>query len=498
MGAQARSRAVATFAACALIGCSHAPVAPKRPRPGVAAAYRKSEHKLPAHGDERLDFAVTVDAALRSISVVVCPHGFRLERLESPSTGAMELLRGDHLITPEGDCARSADGVDLPRTKPDECVSYVVDLPEKSPDLTALRRVGGDLLASPDLWLWVPTPRPAQLTAQVSFSLPPGVTAAMPWPHVGRALTLPETAFTWKAGGAFTHAEPSTIDLGGAEIAWAPLGPGFTNAADVTAWLAQGARAVAAFYGHFPVKNALVLGIPGERGRAPFGMALRGGGATVEIFLDRFADAKSLASDWTATHELLHLGVPRLPLEDAWLFEGLATYYTELVRARSGAITPRAAFQHLLDGFERGKKRARERSLREASAKMRPNHDFYRVYWSGAALAFLVDVAARKAHGKTLDGALRDLAACCATSAEDWTAERVLTEIDRSLGAPRFAQVAHAALERAEFPDLAPMLHELGVSPGLRGEAEFTPAPAAALRDALTAPSGSEAHGEPK
>ncbi len=500
MGAQARSHAVGSLGlAFALGACAH--VAPQRaPRaiPGAAAAYRRSEHKLPARGDERLDYAVTLDGALRSLSVEVCPRGFRIERLESPSTGAQELLRGDHIITPEGEYACPADGVDLPLTKADECVRYVADFPEKTPDPTMLRRVGDDVLATPDLWLWVPTPRPARLTTHVRFALPPGVTAAMPWPRAGADFTLPETAFTWKAGGAFTHAEPHTLRVANADLVWAPLGQGFEQPADLVAWLEQGASAAASLFGHFPLQNALVLGVPGERGRAPFGMALRGGGPTVEIFLDRFANAKSLASDWTATHEFLHLAVPRLPPEDAWLFEGLATYYTELVRARTGAITARAAFQHLQAGFERGKKHATERTLRESSAKMRANRDFYRVYWSGAALAFLTDVAARKTHGPTLDDALRELATCCASSQEAWTAERVLARLDQTLGAPRFTELAHAALDRAEFPRVEPVLRELGVVPGARDEAEFVAAPGAPIRDALVAPLQPEAEREPK
>ena len=48
-----------------------------------------------------------------------------------------------------------------------------------------------------------------------------------------------------------------------------------------------------------------------------FGMALRGGGPAVVILLDRHANVASLASDWTCTHEFLHLGVPRLPSIDS-------------------------------------------------------------------------------------------------------------------------------------------------------------------------------------
>lgn len=456
------------------------------------AARRLAAHTLPASGDEQLVFDVRVNELLSQIDVEVCPTGFRIERLEAPSVGAEGLLQGGKIITPEGDYACPAEGVDLPRSKPDECLRYSVLLPEKTPDPTSLRRVGRDLLASPDLWLWVPTPLPAQLPMRVRFSLPDGVVAALPWPRwpgSSNEFALSDTAFAWKSAGAFGHADAEILGVAGGELAWAPLGEGFgEHAGEVRDWLSQSARASSLLFGHFPVPNTLVLAVPGERPRASFGMALRGGGPAVVLLLDQHVNAQTLSSDWTATHEFLHLGVPRLPPEDAWLFEGLATYYTELVRARAGLITPKQAYQHLLDGFERGRKQGSSRTLRQESAEMRENHAFYRVYWAGAALAFLTDVGSRQAGGPTFDDALRSFASCCATSEEDWDAERVMARLDASLGAPRLATLAHAWLDRTDFPNVEGALRALGVAAGAHGEAVFSRAPEAALRDALMAP----------
>jgi hypothetical protein len=483
-------------------GCARTrPLAPAAPARESAATRRRSSKPLPTTGTETLSYAVRIDEPLRQISVEVCPHGFRIERLEAPSPGAQELLGGGHIITPEGEFSCPTDGLDLPLLRADECVHYDLNLPEKTQDPTALRRVDRDLLASPDLWLWVAMPRPLHVPIRVHFTLPSGVIAALPWPAVGADFALSETAFSWKAGGAFTHAAPVALPVPGGELEWAELGRGFEHAHEVRAWLSQGARASSLLFGHFPVPNALVLGVPGPPGRASFGMALRGGGPAVVILLDSHADAHRLADDWTCTHEFLHLGVPRLPPEDAWLFEGLATYYTELVRARAGLITPAQAYQHLLDGFERGRKNAWLRTLRQASREMREQRAFYRVYWSGAALAFLTDVAARRAGGPSLDAALRSFAECCAASEEDWTAERMLARVDALLGTPRFAPVAHAWLDRAEFPDVYSVLRDLGVSPGPHADALFRAAPGAAIRDAIMARDPSALHpgaeGEP-
>jgi len=439
-------------------------------------------------GEERIVFKANVAPDLRRIEVEVCPTGFRIERLNAPSAGAEQWLEGGEIITPQGNYPCPNEGVDLPLTQANECLRYAVQLPEKSTDPTNLRRVGADALLSPDLWLWIPSPRPASVHMQLQLALPEGLFALLPF-----AETLPESVFTSKAAGAFSHRAPEPLLVAGGELEVATLGDGFGERGDaVREWLNRGARASSLLFGRFPVPRALVILVPSDRSGHGFGMALRGGGPAVVIALDRHAKAATLDSDWTATHEFLHLGVPRLPLEDAWLFEGLATYYTEVVRARAGMISPKQAYQNLLDGFERGRRSGEGLSLRDESAQMHEHRSFHRVYWAGAALAFLTDVEARRASGPTLDAALRSFAECCAASNEDWTAERALAQLDHSLGAPRFTEHARRWLDRREFPELDSTMRALGVAPGPRGEAIFGPTSNSAIRDAIMAqaPSG--------
>lgn len=485
-----------------LCGCGRdSSVAVRVPLPArpVHVTARLGTHTPSVSGEERIVFSVRVDPGLTRIDVELCSSGFRIERLNAPSPGAERWLSGGAISTPQGDYPCSGEGVDLPASRPGDCLHYAVDLPEKSADPTNLRRVGADALLSPDLWLWIPSPRPLGVRARLQFTLPEGLVALLPFQD-----TVPESAFAWKAAGAFGHRPPKPLLVSGAELSVATLGEGFGGRADaVHAWLAEGARTSSSLFGQFPVPRALVIAVPGDRQGPGFGMALRGGGPAVVIFLDRRAKASSLSSDWTATHEFLHLGVPRLPLEDAWLFEGLATYYTEVVRARAGVISPKQAYQHLLDGFERGKSNGGELSLRDESTRMHERRSFYRVYWAGAALAFLTDVEARRAAGPTLDSALRAFAECCAASQEEWTAERVLTHLDRTLGAPRFTEHARRWLDSNEFPELDATLRALGVARGSRGEAIFGRTAGAAIRDAIMASEASdrsptEAHREPQ
>ncbi|HEY0466598.1 MAG TPA: hypothetical protein VGC79_20460 [Polyangiaceae bacterium] len=429
-----------------------------------------------------------IDDALRHLEVELCPRGFRLEQLVAPSAGAQRLLAGGKLITPTGDYPCPAESLELPSLGRDQCLRYGVELAERAADPTSLRRVARDLLASPDLWLWVPSPLPEGVQIRARLQLPEGVHALLPWAPSGDEWLIPESAFRWKAAGAFSHSPSRQLAIDGVDLRLAALdAESFENAKAVEDWLMQGARTSRLLFGAFPVPRALVIAVPRDHSGPAFGMALRGGGPAVVILLDRHASAKDLATDWTATHEFLHLGVPRLPPEDAWLFEGLATYYTEVLRARAGIITPEEAYQHLLEGFERGRKNGSPRSLREESAQMRERQTFYRVYWAGAALAFLTDVEARRARGPSLDDALRAFAACCASSEADWSASQVLAHLDRTLGARRYQKFADVWLTRADFPELDATFRELGVSLGAHGRAIFSAAPQASLRDAIMA-----------
>src|SRR5690606_4452079 len=120
----------------------------------------------------------------------------------------------------------------------------------------------------------------------------------------------------------------------------------------------------------------------------PLGLARRGGVASVLLLVDETADLAALRADWVAVHELFHLLWPRIERADAWLSEGLATYYQEVLRARHGLISQRDAIQHLVDGLARGARADGGLPLGEESARMRATHSYTRVYWSGAAFAF--------------------------------------------------------------------------------------------------------------
>ncbi|MCK6549944.1 hypothetical protein L6R52_29190, partial [Myxococcota bacterium] len=92
------------------------------------------------------------------------------------------------------------------------------------------------------------------------------------------------------------------------------------------------------------------------RGRGPvdFGLVLRGGGPSVTFFVGDEADDASLVGEWVAVHELSHLSMPFVERDAAWLSEGFATYYQNVLRARAGLMSAEAAWTELHEGFARG------------------------------------------------------------------------------------------------------------------------------------------------
>ena len=124
-----------------------------------------------------------------------------------------------------------------------------------------------------------------------------------------------------------------------------------------------------------------------QREPVPWAHVLRGGGVAAEFYVDRTRSLDELRRDWTATHELSHMLLPYINRGDAWLSEGFASYYQNVLRARAGMLAPEQAWNKLYRGFQRGRDGTRGRTLAEASRSMGRDRAFMRVYWSGAAIA---------------------------------------------------------------------------------------------------------------
>jgi hypothetical protein len=219
-------------------------------------------------------------------------------------------------------------------------------------------------------------------------------------------------------------------------------------------------------YGSFPRDHLQIVVVPVAHGGGPigFGAAGRGGGAGVYILMNAAARDDELLGTWTTVHELLHHGMPFVA--DAWMAEGWVSYYTEIVRTRMGHRTEREGWQKLAEAFGRGRRDLRDLPLGQLSERMHETHAYQGVYWSGAAIAFILDVALREdSNGAlSLDDAMRELRRCCGDALVKWKADDLLARLDAWYGKPLFTQTAHEHLHRTAFPPVEPVFARIGVT----------------------------------
>lgn len=449
-------------------------------------------------------YTVTIDHSLAWADVQLCLDGSPSARLVPSETAAAAHTKDMHA---QGQpLPQSGRGYDLGALAPGACVDYRVDLAGLEANEATQRtvgRTGRSVLMRPSAWLWQPEPRPAEAEVTLRFSLPEGMHVSVPWPTLtehprgtdSTTYVLDGTAFEWLS---FVVVGDITVDRfarAGAEIELVTIdAPVACPPAGLRAWVEDAVDTVALlFEGRFPRERLQLVVIPVEGGgdsAVYFGMAMRGGGAGVQIFLDDQAEAEALPGGWTTVHELLHHGMPYI--EEPWMAEGWVTYYTELLRTRAGHRSEREGWQAVLEGVGRGRRLGTELTLAESSEAMHETRAYQRVYWSGAAIALLLDVELRLESGGTrgLDDAMRELRRCCGDADHRWPARALLEHLDGWYGRPLFTQTADAVLAGHELPAVEAALARLGVGVGpdeLHLDDEH---PAAAIRRAIMAPPG--------
>jgi hypothetical protein len=454
---------VATLA----LGCAHAP---------------RDEGSLAWH------YEVTPTAALDRLDVKLCFRDRVPTRLMADDEAAAA-----YLIEPRelaGGRALQVDvegGVLRVGATAGKCVGYGVDLARlvEEVDERPTVRVGGVVASSPHFWLWRPAKLYREAEVTLSFVLPADMQASVPWPRASEAgpYRLSSTAFTWASEVVLGRFVTDRFTAAGAEFEVAVMDlPRAISQAGLRRWIGTAATTVGSLYGGaFPVAHMQVLVVPYRGGGDPvyFGMAVRGGGPAVMLLISSAAADDAFPGEWVAIHEFLHHGMPFVDHDDAWLSEGFVTYYTELLRTRAGFRAETAGWGALQAGFERGRNSGAGMPLADESRQMHDNHAYQRVYWGGAAIALLSDVALREA-GSSLDAAMRELQRCCAATPRIWPAEQVLATLDAWLEEwrdpaadaatpgprlrPQLQAIVGPILRSETFPDLTAIYRKLGVS----------------------------------
>jgi predicted metalloprotease with PDZ domain len=186
--------------------------------------------------------------------------------------------------------------------------------------------------------------------------------------------------------------------------------------------------------------------------------------------------------------------LPYIASEDAWLSEGAASYYQNVLRARAGMIAVDDAWHRMHAGFRRGMKSLRGVTLADATERMFRDGAFMRVYWSGAAIMLLADqrLRERTAGEQSLDRALDALGRCCLSGPRAWRGRALMDKLDELTGTTVFRELHDTYVGSERFPDFGQAYARLGLRVAPDEESiELTPdAPQIGDRDAMMHPAG--------
>ncbi|WP_224368297.1 hypothetical protein [Hyalangium versicolor] len=327
---------------------------------------------------------------------------------------------------------------------------------------------------------WLIRPRVARPDIQVEFSLQ-GVDAQLPWER--------------GPGGIYRITAEDLVDsgvhgLGGrrcqAQLTDAVLDVAIVGKlshvddAQVCEWLRQTAEEVKKVRRNFPHPRVtiVVYPVPHTDDANVFGTVMWSSPPSVALLVGQDTTLPALSADWVALHEMLHLTHPAILPRTAWISEGLATYLTEVARARSGKQSPERSWHELLRGFQLGRRQAQGRTTQEMIDEDAPPG----IYWVGAYLALRIDVELRRATGNARG--LEDVLELLATQGSTATVDSYGAAVDAVAGRPVFRTLLQEELRRPAFAGLEGLLEELGVTPSPSG-VKLHPARDSLLRDAL-------------
>ena len=247
----------------------------------------------------------------------------------------------------------------------------------------------------------------------------------------------------------------------------------------VDAWVRDAADAVIAVYGRYPVKQVTIDVRMASGDRVGGGRTWNG--RLIRIRVGSEVTRAILRSDWVLTHEMFHLGFPDTPNGLDWMGEGLSTYMEPLARARAGNLSDEAVWASMIDGLPKGLPAAGDQGLDHTPT-------WGRTYWGGALFWLLADIEIRRKTGnhKSLDDALRAIAAEGGDGSQTWSSERIFRRGDAAIGQPILEKLHERMGDRPESTDLDALWQQLGIIQR-RGTVVFNDdAPLAGIRRALT------------
>ncbi len=432
-------------------------------------------------------FELALDPTLERMTVTVCSEGPWTDRLVSIHEEARARLSSARVVHADA-TERAIDvgasgplSMETRELAPTDCVRVTLDLGSSGAMNGCMRRPDLVMCAT-SAFMLAAEPWRSSARHRVRLVLPEGVSMSPIFGEDERGLFLDERAHRYVGYAAFGALDRREVPVpGGCTTVVFPRGSSLGASPHFAPWVARAGLASAMITGTASARGATITAIP-MPGDVPvlFGMAGRGTRASV-IALVGDAPRASLETDWTLVHELAHLATPYVPSQDAWLSEGLATYYQEVLRARAGLQSAEDAWRAIDDGLRRGASDGTGVTLRVESREMRASQAYTRVYWGGAAIVMLIDVALRARGLGSLDARIERV-----FDRHDTTmrASELLAALDDADGVVR--ELAGRWLDASTFPDVRDAYDALGLARGEHGTLGFVGD--SSVRDAIMNP----------
>ncbi len=448
-------------------------------------------------------YTVRVDSTLERLAIAACFDGSAPQKLIADDTASLYLEKMQLRNAGAGSLTVKGWESFLSGVPENACVDYVVQLrPQTNGTQNGgpqTRRIGRDLLTSIGDWLWRPDALPADADIEIWFELPAGIAVSAPWKSVGdsnRTFRVGSTPRNWPGVVAFGSFAPIDIDVPGARLKLIlidnPLPP---LRASLQRWIERAAYSLTTIYGVFPVPELQVIVAPTSRGSkpVPWAYVARGGGSAIHLFVQPNHNEYEFMRDWSVVHEMSHLFLPYVEWGDAWLVEGLPTYFQNVAMARGGLVSPEEAWRRMYAGFETAKNVGRRYTVYEASRRIGRRGLYRRVYWGGAAYMLATDLRLRELSNNksALADALVEIRNCCLNGKYRWSADDLVAKLDVSSGTTVFSEMLTEQLKSRPFPDYDALYAKLGIRM-LGGHPIFVDAPGAQYRNAIMAPAISD------
>ena len=122
----------------------------------------------------------------------------------------------------------------------------------------------------------------------------------------------------------------------------------------VLEWVRTSAKAVATYYGRFPVRELKLLIVPVNGPRVRGGTTWGYRGAAIRLMYGRDSSEDDLRRDWVMVHEMVHLALPDMADRHAWLSEGLAVYVEPIARVQAGGLTAKEIWLAMVRDMPKG------------------------------------------------------------------------------------------------------------------------------------------------